>query len=280
MVSAIEYNKDWTLKLVKNKNKDKEFSYIDFFGEFEYDVNPDTSGGSAMKRAARLLAKLDGKDLPEEDEKDKPKPIYLRSKKVWIEGTRDNFSMYLYNTKSESENEEEKKFYFKAENYGSPGSGSSTFFKLLQGTEKSDTKSPTFYSLRYKDGFPLIICNDYKIPEKYFVLNGRTFSHTKNINMALEQTKMNFYRFADDIARKKVKDYEDEQERIRLEKLRLEREAKERAEFKAKMIKYAIIGGSILVLLVIIYFVFLRKSGKKRIRRRRPKKLPNYVEDE
>jgi len=125
----------------------------------------------------------------------------------------------------------------------------------------------------------LIICNDYKIPEKYFVLNGRMFGHTKDINMALEQSKMNFYRFADDITRKKVKDYEDEQERIRLEKLRLEREAKERAEFKAKMIKYAIIGGSVLLLLVIIYFVFLRKSGKKRIRRR-PEKLPNYVDDE
>ena len=279
MVSAIEYNKDWTLKLVKNKNKDKGFSYIDFFGEFEYDVNPDTSGGSAMKRAARLLAKLDGKDLPEEDEKDKPKPIYLRSKKVWVEGTRDNFSMYLYNTKSESEDEEEKKFYFKAENYGSPGSGSSTFFKLLQGTEKSDTKSPTFYSLRYKDGIPLIICNDYKIPEKYFVLNGRMFGHTKDINMALEQSKMNFYRFADDITRKKVKDYEDEQERIRLEKIRLKKEAEERAAFNAKIKTISIIGGSVLLLLVIIYFVFLRKSGKKRIRRR-PEKLPNYVDDE
>ena len=93
---------------------------------------------------------------------------------------------------------------------------------------------------------------------------------------ARDKTNDYFYRFADDIARKKVKDYEDEQERIRLEKLRLEKEARERA----KMIKYAIIGGSVLVLLVIVYFVFLRKSGKKKLRRRRPKKLPIYVKDE
>ena len=277
MTSAEEYNKEWTLKLVKNKRKFPNNSWIDFFGEFEYDINPDTKSGDGMAKALALIAKLDGKEVPEDEpDEDKPKPIYLRSKRVWVEGTRDNFSMYLYDNNSESEDEEEKKYYFKAENYGSPGSGSSSFFKLLNGSEKSDSESPTFYSLRYKDNLPIIYCNDFKIPEKYFILSGRNFSHTKNINVALEQTKMNFYRFADDIARKKVKDYEDEQERIRLEKLRLEKEARERA----KMIKYAIIGGSVLVLLVIVYFVFLRKSGKKKLRRRRPKKLPIYVKDE
>ena len=29
-MSTSDYNKEWILKLVKNKNKDKGFSYIDF----------------------------------------------------------------------------------------------------------------------------------------------------------------------------------------------------------------------------------------------------------
>ena len=276
-MSASNYNKKWILKLVENKNKDKGYSYIDFFGQFEYDVNPETSGGNMMAKFAKLQALMDGKPIPkDEPEEDKPKPIILRTKKIWVEGTRDNFSMYMYNDNSDSSNEEEKKFYFRAENYGS---GSTTFYKLFQGTKKTDTKTPTFYSLRYKDNIPIIVCNDISIPEKYFILDGSKFSHTSDINIAKEQSLLNFYRFADEKTAKVIRDYEEEQERIRLEKLRLEREAKERAEFKAKMIKYAIIGGSVLVLLVIIYFVFLRKSGKKRLRRR-PKKLPNYVKDE
>jgi len=277
MISAKEYNIKWTRLLVKNKDKDKGYSYIDFFGEFEYDINPETSGGDLMAKIAKMKAFAAGKPVPKnKNEEDKPKPIILRTKNIWVEGTRDNFAMYIYNNKSDSDDEEEKKFYFKASNYGSIGSGSTTFFKLFQGTKKSDTKNPTFYSLRYKDGIPLIICNDPKIPEKYFILNGNKFGHTKNIDMAVKQSVMNFYRFADEKTTKIIKDYEDEQERIRLKKLRLEKEAALRAALKAKIIKYSIIGGSILLLLVIIYFVFLRKSGKKK----KLKKLPNYINDD
>ena len=52
-------------------------------------------------------------------------------------------------------------------------------YKLFQGTKKTDTKTPTFYSLRYKDGIPIIVCNDISIPEKYFILDGSKFSHTE-----------------------------------------------------------------------------------------------------
>ena len=61
-----------------------------------------------MAKFAKLQALMDGEPIPkDEPEEDKPKPIILELRK-FAEGTRDNFSMYIYNTKSDSTNEERK----------------------------------------------------------------------------------------------------------------------------------------------------------------------------
>tara|TARA_B110000908_G_C10205247_1_gene427394 strand:+ start:444 stop:1262 length:819 start_codon:yes stop_codon:yes gene_type:complete len=265
MISVDEYNKKWVLELVKHKKE--EYSFINFFGEFEYNVSNIGSGGFDLKKLEKLNALMNDKPIPKEKIKKekKPKDIIIKSRKIWVEGTRDNFSMYLYDNNSKSEDENDKKYYFRSEHYSGYTKNSIS--------KKVGKKQPTFYSLRYsKDGYPIIFCNQTNIPKKYFILSGNKYEHTNDIKKAIRQSVKNFYFFADDITKKKIKKYEDQQRKIKLEKLRLKKEAEEAAAFKAKIIKFSIIGISIILIMIVVYFVFLRKPGKKN------KMLVNYVE--
>ena len=169
--------------------------------------------------------KPDNTDKP----KPAPKPKYITSKRVWVEGTRDNFVMYLYDENGDTEASygDEFKYYF----HSSKWTQGHTFAK------KSSGKKPTYYSLKYtKAGFPIIYCNDLNIKKKFFIIEGSSYRHTNSIPLAEQQTKKNFYYFYDEITKKNVTIYLKEQRRIKEEKARLAREAKLAAEKKPKLL--------------------------------------------
>lgn len=231
---ATNYTKEWHEKLFKNK--DEEYSFIEFFGNIRYDLDPLASD----KKTTNMLKLAKGLITADEmvNAQDNSQVYALR--KIWVEGTRDSFAMYMYNDAKETNH------YFRAAYY------TSTKYYAYS----VDTKKKTFYALKYYKGIPIIECLDSAIPKKYFILEGEKFAHTNDIEKAMEQSLKNFYFFKDEITDQAIKDYIAEQERIRQEKLA--------AEKMRKMMK---IGGIILAILLILFLVYwfvIRKSKKNK----------------
>lgn len=178
MISADEYNRIWTEKLVKNKKE--EFSFIDFFGFVEYDT----------------IEKMPSFDIGKK--KEKQPTNFIRSQRIWVEGTRDNFAIYIYDEKNDTN------YYFKADYYANT---KAYVYRVLP----KDQNKKTFYSIKYYQNYPVIVTLDEKIPKKYLIISGGKFAHTSDVNKALKQSLKNFYYFNDDITKKLIKEYEDHQ---------------------------------------------------------------------
>ena len=238
MISAIEYNKKWNEKLFENK-KEKD-SYIKFFSELEHNLSGSVGGGLDFSA-------LDNIGKKPVEKKPVEKKEILRSDKLWIEGKRSSFALYLWDAKTKTN------YYLKASYYSNTKYYNYTF----------SSSSKTMYAIRYFNNYPVIVCLDQKIPKRYFLIEGNTYRHTNNVNKAIYQSVQNYYFFNDEITKNIIKKKE-------------EQIAKQKA-YDAKMKKYitiASISVGVIILCVIIYkFAF---SGKKK----KVIKYSNYDDDD
>lgn len=221
MISANEYNIEWNKKIIENKNESD--SFIKFFSEIEHNLSGNTNGGLDL---SILDNKSDGKKQAPAVKKD-----LLKSDKLWVEGKRSSFALYLWDPKSET------KYYLKAGYFSNTKYYSYSF----------STSSKTMYSLRYFNNYPVIVCIDNKIPKKYFIIKGNSFEHTNNINNAIYQSVQNLYFFKDEITDGIIKKIEADKAHV------------------AKIKKYILIGSisiSVIIVLIVIYNIAF--SGKKK----------------
>lgn len=246
MTENAQYLSDWKKKLYENRNQ--EYSFIKFFGNLTYNLNP-VSNENRMTNNIKFTKGLITKE--ELDKLNEGEPRNVSTNKIWVEGTRESFSIYFYDENYDEEidingpNLYLSVSYISSTNYYSYG---------------LDKIKKTFYGLRYYKNVPIIYCLDTSIPLKYLILDGDKFLHTNNIEVAYKQSLQNFYFFKDNETVKMIKEYIDEVNRIAEEK-RLKQLEEEKQQ---RLIKYSIIGGTILIILLILLFVFRKKTKKSK----------------